>query len=234
MVWARQLMVMVVLVALSMFTSASMPASGAHVSTPATTRDSMTVRTTQARVSRSGHEKLMGLRNKDDKHGEGEGRVHAEGMHERVIGGTLTAGLKLHGGLNVHGSGGRGGVADAQLPLEAPDPDEGEEEVKEEEVKEEAGKGGSQNDDDDDDDEESWGERFLKASTSPSGHRHTNPSLVMWIALTLILTCLREISPFQAFASSFLVILATEIGDKTFFIAAILTMRHSRLHIYLG
>jgi len=107
--------------------------------------------------------------------------------------------LKLHGGLNVHGSGGRGGVADAQLPLKAPDPDEGEEEVKEEEVKEEAGKGGSQNDDDGDDDEESWGERFLKA-----------------------------------FASSFLVILATEIGDKTFFIAAILTMRHSRLHIYLG
>ena len=38
----------------------------------------------------------------------------------------------------------------------------------------------------------------------------------------------------QAFLASFFVILATEVGDKTFFIAAILTMRHPRLAIWSG
>ncbi|KAL1498691.1 hypothetical protein AB1Y20_014002 [Prymnesium parvum] len=38
----------------------------------------------------------------------------------------------------------------------------------------------------------------------------------------------------QAFFGSYFVILATEMGDKTFFIAAILTMRHSRLLVWGG
>ncbi|KAL3901464.1 MAG: hypothetical protein SGPRY_012270, partial [Prymnesium sp.] len=38
----------------------------------------------------------------------------------------------------------------------------------------------------------------------------------------------------EAFLGCFFVILATEIGDKTFFIAAILTMRHSRLSVWAG
>jgi len=38
----------------------------------------------------------------------------------------------------------------------------------------------------------------------------------------------------SAFAESFMVILATEIGDKTFFIAAIMAMRHSRFVTWAG
>eukprot|EP00523_Entomoneis_sp_CCMP467_P002187 CAMPEP_0168741410 /NCGR_PEP_ID=MMETSP0724-20121128/12500_1 /TAXON_ID=265536 /ORGANISM="Amphiprora sp., Strain CCMP467" /LENGTH=325 /DNA_ID=CAMNT_0008788915 /DNA_START=33 /DNA_END=1010 /DNA_ORIENTATION=- len=38
----------------------------------------------------------------------------------------------------------------------------------------------------------------------------------------------------KAFTSSFAMILATEIGDKTFFIAAILSMKHSRLAVFAG
>jgi len=38
----------------------------------------------------------------------------------------------------------------------------------------------------------------------------------------------------HAFAASFVVIIATEIGDKTFFIAAVLTMRHSRSAVWAG
>ena len=38
----------------------------------------------------------------------------------------------------------------------------------------------------------------------------------------------------KAFGESFMVILATEIGDRTFFIAAIMAMRHSRFIIWSG
>jgi len=38
----------------------------------------------------------------------------------------------------------------------------------------------------------------------------------------------------RAFGEAFAVILATEIGDRTFFIAAIMAMRHSRLVIWMG
>ena len=38
----------------------------------------------------------------------------------------------------------------------------------------------------------------------------------------------------RAFGESFGVILATEVGDRTFFIAAIMAMRHSRLVIWFG
>jgi putative Ca2+/H+ antiporter (TMEM165/GDT1 family) len=38
----------------------------------------------------------------------------------------------------------------------------------------------------------------------------------------------------RAFGESFMVILATEVGDRTFFIAAIMAMRHSRLVIWSG
>lgn len=38
----------------------------------------------------------------------------------------------------------------------------------------------------------------------------------------------------KAFTSSFAMILATEIGDKTFFIAAILSMKHSRVAVFAG
>ena len=38
----------------------------------------------------------------------------------------------------------------------------------------------------------------------------------------------------KAFGESFMVILATEIGDRTFFIAAIMAMRHSRLLVWTG
>lgn len=38
----------------------------------------------------------------------------------------------------------------------------------------------------------------------------------------------------KAFTSSFAMILATEVGDKTFFIAAILSMKHSRAAVFSG
>ena len=38
----------------------------------------------------------------------------------------------------------------------------------------------------------------------------------------------------KAFGQSLAVILATEIGDRTFFIAAIMAMRHSRLVVWGG
>ena len=38
----------------------------------------------------------------------------------------------------------------------------------------------------------------------------------------------------QAFGESFGIILATEIGDRTFFIAAIMAMRHSRFIVWAG
>ena len=38
----------------------------------------------------------------------------------------------------------------------------------------------------------------------------------------------------SAFGSSFMVILATEVGDRTFFIAAIMAMRYSRLLVWSG
>ena len=38
----------------------------------------------------------------------------------------------------------------------------------------------------------------------------------------------------KAFTSSFAMILATEVGDKTFFIAAILSMKHSRAAVFAG
>ena len=38
----------------------------------------------------------------------------------------------------------------------------------------------------------------------------------------------------RAFGEAFAVILATEIGDRTFFIAAIMAMRHSRFIVWAG
>ena len=38
----------------------------------------------------------------------------------------------------------------------------------------------------------------------------------------------------HALAAAFSVIIVSEVGDKTFFIAAILAMRHSRLEVLLG
>lgn len=38
----------------------------------------------------------------------------------------------------------------------------------------------------------------------------------------------------QAFVSSFMMIIVSELGDKTFFIAAILAMRHDRLAVLMG
>mmetsp|Transcript_39084 Transcript_39084/g.93377 ORF Transcript_39084/g.93377 Transcript_39084/m.93377 type:complete len:229 (-) Transcript_39084:173-859(-) len=38
----------------------------------------------------------------------------------------------------------------------------------------------------------------------------------------------------EAFSRSFLMILVTELGDKTFFIAALLAMRHDRLAVFFG
>lgn len=38
----------------------------------------------------------------------------------------------------------------------------------------------------------------------------------------------------HAFVASFSVILVSEIGDKTFFIAAIMAMRHPRLTVFAG
>lgn len=38
----------------------------------------------------------------------------------------------------------------------------------------------------------------------------------------------------KAFTSSFAMIIATEIGDKTFFIAAVLSMKHSRSAVFVG
>jgi hypothetical protein len=37
-----------------------------------------------------------------------------------------------------------------------------------------------------------------------------------------------------AIVNSFFMILVTEIGDKTFFIAAVLAMRHGRFVVYAG
>lgn len=38
----------------------------------------------------------------------------------------------------------------------------------------------------------------------------------------------------QAFIGSFSVIVVSELGDKTFFIAAIMAMRHPRVMVFLG
>ncbi|CAE8626478.1 unnamed protein product [Polarella glacialis] len=38
----------------------------------------------------------------------------------------------------------------------------------------------------------------------------------------------------EAFSNSFVMILVTELGDKTFFIAALLAMRHDRLAVWVG
>lgn len=38
----------------------------------------------------------------------------------------------------------------------------------------------------------------------------------------------------HAFAASFMVIIVSELGDKTFFIAAIMAMRHPRLTVFAG
>ncbi|KAK7023873.1 hypothetical protein R3P38DRAFT_2708693 [Favolaschia claudopus] len=43
-----------------------------------------------------------------------------------------------------------------------------------------------------------------------------------------------EESPLQALANSFFMIIASEIGDKTFLIAAILAMRHPRVVVFCG
>ncbi len=43
-----------------------------------------------------------------------------------------------------------------------------------------------------------------------------------------------DIGFIHAFVASISVILVSEIGDKTFFIAAIMSMRHSRLTVYIG
>lgn len=45
---------------------------------------------------------------------------------------------------------------------------------------------------------------------------------------------INEMKFFHAFLASFCVIMVSEIGDKTFFIAAILAMRNSRLTVYLA
>ena len=37
-----------------------------------------------------------------------------------------------------------------------------------------------------------------------------------------------------AFANSLVMIIVTELGDKTFFIAAVLAMRQDRMAVYLG
>jgi len=41
-------------------------------------------------------------------------------------------------------------------------------------------------------------------------------------------------SLWEAFSNSFAMIIATELGDKTFFIAALLAMRHDRLAVFIG
>lgn len=41
-------------------------------------------------------------------------------------------------------------------------------------------------------------------------------------------------SSWEAFSGSYLMIIASEIGDKTFFIAALLATRHRRSHVFLG
>lgn len=38
----------------------------------------------------------------------------------------------------------------------------------------------------------------------------------------------------HAFAASFSVIIVSELGDKTFFIAAIMAMKHPRLTVFMG
>lgn len=39
---------------------------------------------------------------------------------------------------------------------------------------------------------------------------------------------------FHAFIASFSVIIVSELGDKTFFIAAIMAMRHPRVTVFAG
>lgn len=39
---------------------------------------------------------------------------------------------------------------------------------------------------------------------------------------------------FHGFVASFSVIIVSELGDKTFFIAAIMAMRHPRLTVFIG
>jgi hypothetical protein len=67
-------------------------------------------------------------------------------------------------------------------------------------------------------------------------------AMLAWVSLTLSGSAM--ISPlevsgtpfgfFPAFAASFLLILGSEIGDKTFFIAAILSMKNSHVVVFAG
>jgi putative Ca2+/H+ antiporter (TMEM165/GDT1 family) len=56
----------------------------------------------------------------------------------------------------------------------------------------------------------------------------------MALGLTPAATRLPALSFWTAFANSVAMIIVTELGDKTFFIAAVMAMRHPRLVVYAG
>ena len=58
-----------------------------------------------------------------------------------------------------------------------------------------------------------------------------NPDIVAPVAASLVATTNNFVS---ATTNSLIMILVTELGDKTFFIAAILAMRNGRLVVYAG
>lgn len=70
-----------------------------------------------------------------------------------------------------------------------------------------------------------------KKATSSSSSSFSNDSIKERLSY---LSSSEDLSFLSAFFNSVAMILATEIGDKTFFIAAILSMKHDRLVIFAG
>lgn len=56
----------------------------------------------------------------------------------------------------------------------------------------------------------------------PDGTNGAKPSMI------------KDVSFMHAFVASFSVIIVSELGDKTFFIAAIMAMKHPRITIFSG
>eukprot|EP00527_Entomoneis_sp_CCMP2396_P004478 CAMPEP_0198146490 /NCGR_PEP_ID=MMETSP1443-20131203/29608_1 /TAXON_ID=186043 /ORGANISM="Entomoneis sp., Strain CCMP2396" /LENGTH=326 /DNA_ID=CAMNT_0043810475 /DNA_START=32 /DNA_END=1012 /DNA_ORIENTATION=+ len=77
---------------------------------------------------------------------------------------------------------------------------------------------------------------FLKQPLSAAGSGSSgSSSFSSWISANYLSLEAVSLQGFwKAFTSSFAMIMATEIGDKTFFIAAILSMKHSRVAVFSG
>ncbi|KAK9497982.1 hypothetical protein O3M35_003873 [Rhynocoris fuscipes] len=64
--------------------------------------------------------------------------------------------------------------------------------------------------------------------------RDASPTDVVNVEVTKSITKTEGLGFLHAFVASFSMIIVSEIGDKTFFIAAIMAMKHSRMTVFIG